>query len=82
MTGIVKLKDCYEVGYWCHKSYCRQGYISEALQAVMDFAVSTLETKKFSLLTKADNVASVGIAKKFQFRFVGEVEIYNELRPE
>lgn len=82
MCGITHLKEEYEVGYWCHVNFTRKGYISEAVDAVLNYAVNTLHANKFVLKTQPSNEASKAIAKKFEFVESGTETFYSELRPE
>lgn len=82
MCGITHLKEEYEVGYWCHVNYTRKGYISEAVQTILNYAVNTLHANKFVLKTQPSNEASKAIAKKLGFVENGAEKFYSELRPE
>ena len=82
MCGITHLKEEYEVGYWCHVNFTRKGYISEAVDAVLNYAVNTLHANKFVLKTQPSNEASKAIAKKLEFVESGTETFYSELRPE
>lgn len=60
-----------EIGYWLGKNYRRQGIISEAEKAVLDFAFKKLRLNKIWGGSMIKNKASGALFKKFGFRKVG-----------
>jgi len=61
-----------EVGYRVEPEYRRQGYAGEAVQALFDWAHETHGIKRFIASISPDNAASLGLARGFGFRQVGE----------
>ena len=55
-----------EVGlFWAiDPDYQRQGYATEAAQALIDFAFQTLRVKRLIATTEYDNAASIGVMRK------------------
>jgi RimJ/RimL family protein N-acetyltransferase len=61
-----------EFGYEIFPEYRQQGYASEAIKALMDWARQVDSIKHFVLSISPENSASLAIAKKFGFVKVGE----------
>ena len=61
-----------EVGYWCVKRHQGRGYITEAAQAVVEYAFAYLPIEKLVILCDAKNVKSARVAERLKFRFVAE----------
>jgi [ribosomal protein S5]-alanine N-acetyltransferase len=61
-----------EIGYTVFTEYRQQGYASEVLQGLMNWAVKEHKIANFVLSISPDNQASLAIAKKFGFVKVGE----------
>lgn len=59
------------VGYWIGLPYARQGYMSEALSAVVDFALDTLCLHRIEAACLPHNVASRRLLEKSGFREEG-----------
>jgi [ribosomal protein S5]-alanine N-acetyltransferase len=54
-----------EVGYWLGRKYWRNGYGSEALKAVLDFAFKKLKLRRIEAGVFAGNPASGKLLEKF-----------------
>jgi [ribosomal protein S5]-alanine N-acetyltransferase len=61
-----------EIGYTIFAAYRQQGYASEAVQGVMNWAEQKHAINTFVLSISPDNAPSQAIAKKFGFAKVGE----------
>ena len=59
------------IGYWLGKKYRKQGIVSEAEKAVLNFAFNKLKLNKISGEALIENIASNKLFKKFGFRKVG-----------
>lgn len=57
-----------EIGYVMCESYKRQGYMSEAISAAMQFGFETLQLKCITAYTKISKVPSVLLLEKLRFR--------------
>jgi RimJ/RimL family protein N-acetyltransferase len=62
-----------EFGYTVFPAYRKQGYASEAAQALMDWAVREHGVKRFVVSISPTNEPSLRLARKFGFRKVGTV---------
>ncbi len=56
-----------EIGYELHSAHWRQGYMSEAIDAILDFGYTELELNRIEALVMVDNAASVGLLQSLGF---------------
>lgn len=74
VIGIVGLEGedggIYELGYWLGEPWWGQGYMSEAVARVLDFAFEDLKLTRVIAGYFADNPASGRIQDKFGFRVI------------
>ena len=56
-----------EVGYWVRSSRAGQGFVSEAVQALTDYAFAHLHAVRVELVTDEENRASRKVAERCQF---------------
>lgn len=61
----------FEIGYWVRTSYAGQGYITEAVQGITNFAFDTLKAERISILCDARNKQSAAVAERAGFNFEG-----------
>jgi [ribosomal protein S5]-alanine N-acetyltransferase len=66
------LPDSVEMGYTIFPGFRRQGYASEACQAMMDWAYRSQQIRRFVLSISPDNEASLRIAHRLGFLRIGE----------
>jgi ribosomal-protein-alanine N-acetyltransferase len=64
------------LGYWIGRPYARQGYMAEALTAVLDFAFDELNLHRVEAACLPENVASQGLLRKVGFREEGYARGY------
>ena len=64
------------LGYWIGAPYARAGYMSEALQAIMDFAFDRLGLHRLEAACLPDNEASRGLLLKTGFAETGYARHY------
>jgi ribosomal-protein-alanine N-acetyltransferase len=62
------------VGYWIGFPYLNQGYVTEAVRAIFDFAFSVLNLHRLSLWIAVENDASLRVAEKLGLRYEGTAE--------
>lgn len=62
-----------EIGYVLGSRYWRQGYATEAVTAIMEYAFEELEAEDISCFIKPDNIPSANLAKKLGFENLGIV---------
>lgn len=81
LIGLVELKkrgsdprsgldQTREVGFLLDQSFWRQGYMSEALQLVFDYAFNQLALTEIWAGTLPENKASQALLEKFDFAYV------------
>jgi RimJ/RimL family protein N-acetyltransferase len=75
-----------EIGYWVRTPYAGQGYITEAVAAVTEFAFTTLEAIRIEIRCDAKNERSAAVARRSGFTLEGTLRcedrcpMTNELR--
>lgn len=69
-----------EIGYWLAKTYWGQGYMHEAVAAVLSFAFSKLELKIIVATTNTDNKRSQRVLKSSGFTYLGDFKPLTEAR--
>ena len=57
----------FEIGYWVRTSYARQGYITEVVAGLTDFAFETLGAKRVEIRCDALNERSAAIPRRLGF---------------
>ncbi len=60
-----------EMGYWIGKPYWRQGYCTEAAQAVLDFAFQTINLHRITASHFGSNPASGSVMQKLGMNYEG-----------
>ncbi len=76
----------FEIGYWLRTSYTRQGYITEAVTGIMNFAFDVLGAKRIEIKCDAKNTRSAAVPQRLGFMLEGTIRcddrhhITNELR--
>ncbi len=65
-------RACAEISYELDSAYWRQGLMSEALRAILDYGFATMELKTIRARVLADNSASLRLLRKFGFIDTGE----------
>lgn len=68
----------FEIGYWVRTSYARQGYISEAVAAISDFAFHQLGARRVEIRCDALNHRSAAVPQRLGF--VHEATLKHEAR--
>ena len=57
----------YEIGYWVHQAFQGQGYITEAAQALTNFAFEHLQAEKLEIRCGVHNVKSAQIPQRLGY---------------
>jgi RimJ/RimL family protein N-acetyltransferase len=60
-----------EVGYWVRSSEAGRGYVTEAVNALVDWALAGLGAQRVELITDELNTASRAVAERCGFRLEG-----------
>ncbi len=61
----------FEIGYWIHPDFEGQGYVTEAVLAITEFAFETLEAKRVEIRCDARNVRSAAVAERAGYTLEG-----------
>ncbi len=61
----------FEIGYWLRTSYVGQGYMSEAVTGITEFAFETLEAKRVEIRCDSLNERSAAVARRLNFEHEG-----------
>jgi ribosomal-protein-alanine N-acetyltransferase len=56
-----------KIGYWVGKNYRKQGYVSEIMPKIIEFAFEKLNVEKITAKVLIDNIASQKLLEKFNF---------------
>lgn len=68
----------FEIGYWLHTSYTGHGYMTEAVEAIGNFAFETLGARRVEIRVDSNNYKSISIPKRLGFAL--EATLRNETR--
>lgn len=61
----------FEIGYWVRTAYAGQGYITEAVAGITDFAFQTLGAQRITICCDAKNERSAAVARRLDFVLEG-----------
>ena len=67
------------LGYWVGAPYARQGYMREALLAVVHYAFSDLDLSRLEAGCLPENAASRGVLEKVGFKYEGVAQSYLQI---
>lgn len=59
------------IGYEIKRAHQRQGYMREAVSAILDYGFDVMSLHRVQAETHPDNQASIGLATRLGFRFEG-----------
>lgn len=66
-------------GYWTGKPFARQGYMREALEAVVHYAFTTLDLSRIEAGCLPENAASRGVLERSGFKYEGVAQSYLQI---
>jgi RimJ/RimL family protein N-acetyltransferase len=61
----------FEIGYWLRTSYVGQGYMTEAVRGITDFAFDVLGAQRVEIRCDIRNERSAAVAKRLNFPLEG-----------
>lgn len=67
------------LGYWIGQPYARQGYMREALQALVHYAFTALDLSRLEAACLPENAASRGVLEKSGFKYEGVAQAYLQI---
>ncbi len=66
-------------GYWIGEPFARQGYMREALEAVVHYAFSELDLSRIESACLPENRASRGLLEKCGYKYEGVAQSYLQI---
>jgi len=66
-------------GYWVGQGFARQGYMTEALDALKDYAFSILGLSRLEAACLPDNAASRKLLERCGFKYEGVAQAYLQI---
>ena len=74
--------DFYELGYWLGVEYWGQGYATESVMELLNYAKSNTPCEKFKANVFKENVASAKVLEKNGFKRGEDIEVFSISRQE
>ena len=66
----------FEIGYWCRTSFQHQGYVTEAVTGIADFAVRVFGAQRLVIMCDVENGASAAVARRAGFALEGTLRCH------
>ncbi|MEL6549267.1 MAG: GNAT family protein [Pseudomonadota bacterium] len=66
-------------GYWVGKPFAREGYMSEAIAALVHFAFTELDLSRIEAACLPENKASRGLLERSGFKYEGVAQSYLQI---
>lgn len=67
------------LGYWVGQPHVRQGYMREAIEAVVHYAFTTLDLSRIEAACLPENLASRGALERSGFKYEGVAQSYLQI---
>ena len=67
------------LGYWTGASFARQGYMQEAIQAVVHYAFTRVDLSRIEAACLPENAASRGLLESCGFKYEGVAQSYLQI---
>ena len=67
------------LGYWIGEPFARQGYMREAIQAVVHHAFQAMDLSRMEAACLPENTASRGVLEKCGFKYEGVAQSYLQI---
>jgi len=64
----------FEIGYWIDSRFSRKGYMTEAVEGIINFALKELGARRLEIRCDSNNVKSRAIPEKLGFKLEGILE--------
>lgn len=71
--------QCGTLGYWVGEAHARQGFMREAILAVVHHAFTQLDLSRIEAACLPENVASRGVLEKTGFKYEGVAQSYLQI---
>ncbi len=66
-------------GYWIGEEFARNGFMREALNAVVHYAFTTLDLSRIESACLPENIPSRGVLEKSGFKYEGVAQSYLQI---
>ena len=67
------------LGYWVGAAYARQGFMREAIEAVVHYGFTQLDLSRIEAACLPENAASRGVLEKSGFKYEGVAQSYLQI---
>ena len=67
------------LGYWVGQPFARQGFMREAIGAVVHYAFTRLDLSRIEAACLAENIASRGVLERSGFKYEGVAQSYLQI---
>ncbi|NPD15219.1 GNAT family N-acetyltransferase [Xinfangfangia sp. D13-10-4-6] len=67
------------LGYWVGEAFARQGYMREAILAVVHYAFTRMDLSRIEAACLPENLASRGVLEKTGFKYEGVAQAYLQI---
>jgi ribosomal-protein-alanine N-acetyltransferase len=67
------------LGYWIGEKYCRNGFMKEAIGALVHYSFYTLDLSRLEAACLPENVASRNVLEKSMFKYEGVAQSYLQI---
>ena len=67
------------LGYWIGEEFARRGYMTEAINALVQYAFTELDLSRIESACLADNKPSRGVLEKCGFKYEGVAQAYIQI---
>ena len=67
------------LGYWIRPDYARQGYMSEAVDALTGYAFTAMDLSRIEAACLPENAASRGLLEQCGFKYEGVAQAYLQI---
>jgi len=67
------------LGYWIGKSYSRNGFMREAIEALVYYAFNSIDLSRIEAACLPDNLASRSVLEKSGFKYEGVAQSYLQI---
>lgn len=64
----------FEIGYWINSRFSKKGYMKEAVEGIVNFALDELRAKRLEIRCDPKNIRSRAIPEKLGFKLEGILE--------
>lgn len=71
--------QCGVLGYWVGQPFARQGYMREAIDALVQHAFTDLDLSRIEAACLPENAASRGVLEKAGFKYEGVAQSYLQI---